>query len=120
MPTVSLAPPKVDLALYAGDGANLRLVATDLDGEPFDLRGTVRAQIRQTRRDPEPLLEWAVEMAEAEQGIIALRLAGDDTRGLMKEAGTFKGVWDCVWVMDGSEPVTLLQGDVHCELDVTR
>lgn len=118
--TVSLKPPVINLALYAGDGANLRLVATDLDGDPFDLRGTVRAQIRQTRRDPELLLEWAVEMAQAEQGIIILRLTGEQTRGLMKDAGTFKGVWDCVWTMDDSEPVTLLQGDVNCELDVTR
>lgn len=120
-PTViTLTPPVVGLALYAGDGANLRLVATDLDGEPFDLRGEVRAQIRQKRTDAAPLVEWGVEMAEAEQGVVVLRLTGDDTRVLTDGNARFKGVWDCVWTMAGSEPVTLIQGDVTCDLDVTR
>jgi hypothetical protein len=117
---VSLVPPVVNLVLYAGDGANLRLTATDLDGEPFDLRGTVRAQIRASRRDQAALAEWAVEMAEAEQGVLVLRLASEDTRALMKDADRFKGAWDCVWTMADSEPVTLIQGDVQCDLDVTR
>jgi hypothetical protein len=120
-PTViSLTPPAVGLVLYAGDGANLRLVATDLDGEPFDLRGDVRAQIRTKRTDATPLVEWGVEMAEAEQGVLVLRLTGDDTRALMGDRETFKGAWDCVWTMVDSEPVTLIQGDVTCDLDVTR
>lgn len=118
---LSLVPPVVNIVLYAGDGANLRLTAVDLDGQPFDLRGTVRAQIRASRLDQEYLLEWTVEMAQAEQGILMLRLTGDDTRLLMKDAQhKFKGAWDCVWTMQDSEPVTLIQGDVQCDLDVTR
>ena len=117
---VSLTPPFVNLVLYAGDGANLRLTATDLDGEAFDLRGDVQAQIRQTRRAVDALVDWEVEMAEAEQGIVVLRLTGDETRSLMGDIDKFKGVWDCVWRMADSEPVTLIQGDVQCDLDVTR
>lgn len=120
--TVSLVPPVVNVVLYAGDGANLRLTATDLDGKPFDLRGTVHAQIRATRLADEYLVEWAVEMAQAEQGILVLRLTGDDTRALMQgdTIHRFKGAWDCVWTMADSVPVTLVQGDVQCDLDVTR
>jgi hypothetical protein len=118
--TVSLVPPAIDLKLYAGDGANLRLTATDLTGEPFDLRGIVRSQIRASRRDLDALAEWDVEMAEAEQGVVVLRLTGADTRSLMADSDKFKGVWDCVWTMADSEPVTLIQGDVQCDMDVTR
>lgn len=118
--TISLVPPSVNLVLYAGDGANLRLTATDLEGEPFDLRGEVRAQIRQTRAAPQPLVEWEIEMAEAELGIVVLRLTGDDTRSLMDSLDRFRGVWDCVWTMADSQPVTLIQGEVTCDLDVTR
>ena len=117
---IDLTPPVVNLTLYAGDGANLRLVATNLDGEPFDLRGDVRAQIRARRRDEDALAEWDIEMAEAEKGILVLRLAGADTRGLISSGDRFKGVWDVVWTMADSEPVTLIQGDVTCDLDVTR
>ena len=118
--SVDLTPPKVNLTLYAGDGANLRLVATDPEGEPFDLRGTVRAQIRRTRLDTTPLAEWDVEMAEAQQGIVVLRLTGQDTRDLMADKLKFKGAWDVVWTINDGEPVTLIQGDVTADMDVTR
>lgn len=117
---IDLSPPIVNLTLYAGDGANLRLLATDLDGEPFDLRGDVRAQIRQARTDAAALAEFEVEMAQAEQGVVILRLTGDDTRALMDGRSKFSGAWDCVWTLDASEPVTLIQGAVACDLDVTR
>lgn len=119
-PSISLVPPVVNLTLYAGDGANLRLVATDLDGEPFDLRGDVRAQIRHKRTDPDALVEWEIETAEAGEGILILRLTGEQTRELMDGLTTFEGAWDCVWTMPASQPVTLVQGDVKCDLDVTR
>lgn len=120
-PTViSLAPPRVNLTLYAGDGANLRLVATDLDGEPFDLQGRVWAQIRQNRTDDEAIVDWEVEDDLAADGIVVLRLTGDDTRRLMDGKVKFSGAWDCQWVAPDGEPVTLIQGDVLCDLDVTR
>jgi hypothetical protein len=120
-PTViSLTPPSVNVTLYAGDGANLRLVATDLDGEPFDLQGKVWAQIRQNRTDDDPLVDWEVEDDLAADGIIVLRLTGDDTRRLMDGKAKFKGSWDCQWVAPQGEPITLMQGDVLCDLDVTR
>lgn len=117
---ITLTPPIVNLTLYAGDGANLRLLATDLDDEPFDLRGDVRAQIRQQRTDPTAIAEFEVEMAEAALGIVILRLTGEDTRGLMDGRTKFSGAWDVVWTLSGSEPVTLIQGAVVCDLDVTR
>lgn len=120
-PTViSLSPPRVNLTLYAGDGANLRLVATDLDGEPFDLQGRVWAQIRQNRTDDEAIVDWEVEDDLAADGIVVLRLTGDDTRRLMDGKVKFSGAWDCQWVAPDGEPVTLIQGDVLCDLDVTR
>lgn len=119
-PVVSLTPPSVALMLYAGDGANLRLVATDLDGNPFDLRGKVWAQIREARTDEQSLVDWDVDDTLAEDGIVILRLSGDDTRRLMDSKTKFKGAWDCQWIAPEGEPVTLMQGDVVCDLDVTR
>jgi hypothetical protein len=98
----------------------LRLVATDLDGEPFDLQGKVWAQIRANRTDEAALVEWAVDDDLAEEGIVVLRLSGDDTRALMDGKAKFKGAWDCQWIAPEGEPVTLVQGDVLCDLDVTR
>jgi hypothetical protein len=117
---ISLSPPAVNLKLYAGDGANLRLVATDLDGEPFDLQGKVWAQIRANRTDQDPLVEWTVDDDLAEEGTVILRLSGDDTRSLMDGKPKFKGSWDCQWIAPEGEPVTLVQGEVLCDLDVTR
>jgi hypothetical protein len=117
---ISLTPPRVNLTLYAGDGANLRLVATDLDGEPFDLQGKVWAQIRENRTDEDALVDWDVDDALAEDGVILLRLTGDDTRRLMDGKVKFKGAWDCQWIAPEGEPITLMQGDVLCDLDVTR
>lgn len=117
---ISLSPPAVNLKLYAGDGANLRLVATDLDGNPFDLQGKVWAQIRTNRTDQDPLVEWTVDDDLAEEGIVVLRLTGDDTRALNDGKAKFKGAWDCQWIAPEGEPVTLVQGDVLCDLDVTR
>lgn len=117
---ISLSPPTVTLTLYAGDGANLRLVATDLDGEPFDLQGKVWAQIRERRTDEDPLVEWDVDDSLAEDGVVVLRLTGEDTRRLMDGKVKFQGSWDCQWIAPEGEPVTLVQGDVLCDLDVTR
>jgi hypothetical protein len=117
---ISLTPPRVNLTLYAGDGANLRLVATDLDGEPFDLQGKVWAQIRENRTDEDALVDWDVDDTLAEEGVIVLALTGDDTRRLMDGKVKFSGAWDCQWVAPEGEPITLMQGEVLCDLDVTR
>jgi hypothetical protein len=138
-PTLDFVPQVVDLNLYAGDGAAVRLVVGDGSG-PFPMTGQVRAQIRQTRDAEDPALaSWSADLTQAAQGVVMLTLRGDQTMALMDAAnllqlgptgqpvrsgGTwvllFTGAWDVEWTPTGKEPVTLLQGDVTCTLDVTR
>jgi len=118
-PEITLVPPSLDLALYAGDGASFRLTATDDVGEAFPLiEGVVTAQIRQFRSDPEPLVDFAVDPSDAEDGVIVISLDGADTDALVVDREQFIGVWDLRYTTDAT--VTLVQGGVTCTKDVTR
>jgi hypothetical protein len=88
--------------------------------QPLDLTGGVAAQIRQHRDDDDPLQSFTVDLTDGASGVVVLHLTGEQTAGLVNGAGTFKGVYDVEWTPAGSEPVTLVQGEVTCELDVTR
>lgn len=109
----------MDLSLYAGDGASLRLAVKTSQGAAYDLTGDVLAQIRQQRDDTDPLVSFAVDMTTASSGSVLLTLTGDQTSQLVAE-GAFTGAWDVQWTPAGEEPTTLLQGAVTCALDVTR
>jgi hypothetical protein len=117
---INLVPQNVDLALYAGDGATLRLVVTDLDGAAVPLDGAVTAQIRVSRTAPTSVVAFAVDMTQGAQGIITLSLTGIQTASLIVGGVSFDGVWDVEWDGATREPVTLLQGKVECDLDVTH
>jgi hypothetical protein len=125
-PEINLTPQRLDLRLYAGDGAilNLRFVQ---DGEPIPMNdGELTGEIRTNRTDAEPIAVWAVDDSQAQQGVIVLSLTGAQTRELQimfegVQLGTgWKGVWDVQWKQTGSEPLTIFQGNCYCEPDVTR
>lgn len=115
--TITYDPQILDLILYAGDGANFRLVVTDAEGAPVNLTGTMLAQVRLTRdsADP-PSAVFNVDLTEAVDGIATLTLTGDQTQDL----GKYTGVWDLEWTATDQEPVTLCQGKVECLPDVSR
>ena len=52
--------------------------------------------------------------------MVVLTLTGAQTALLVDGTGSFRGVYDVQWTATGSEPATLVQGGVTCELDVTR
>lgn len=119
---ISLVPGTVDLDLYAGDGAALRVTVEDAAGDPFPVDGEVVAQVRTTRADTDPFAAFTVDMTDAATGVLVLSLTGEQTDGMLTTPGTgkFGGVWDCQWTADGAEPITLVQGKVTCIPDVTR
>ncbi len=121
-PTVSLLPRTVNLALYSGDGASVRLVVRGSDKQPLALTGAVTAQIRKNRTDLDATAVFDVDMTDAADGVIVISLTAEQT-GDLTEYGmgkNFTGVWDAQWSPDGAEPVTLVQGIVQCTADVTR
>jgi hypothetical protein len=122
---IDLQPQVLNLALYAGDGVEFRLICTDKAGAPVDVTGTVKAQIRLDRMTPDPaIVEFTAGMVDAYQGIVVLTLTGVQTQTLSAHPsavkGTFVGVWDVQWAPAGKQPRTLCQGSVECVSDVTR
>jgi hypothetical protein len=124
---LSIQPPELDLALYAGDGIKFKLICTD-DADPpapVNVTGTVEAQIRPNRDEDAPLTaEFAADMVGADAGEIILSLTGAQTQALMVDPsvskGKFAGVWDIQWTATDGEPRTLCQGKVECIADVSR
>ena len=121
----SFLPTAFNLTLYAGDGATLRLTVTDADEAALPVTGEVAAQIRQNRADEEAVAAFEVDLTDGGDGVVVLRLSGVQTAALCAEHGTgregdFSGAWDVQWSPDEAEPLTLLQGTVKCEADVTR
>jgi len=122
---INLQPQVLNLALYAGDGVEFRLICTDKAGAPVDVTGTVKAQVRLERLTADPaIVEFATNMVDAYQGIVVLSLTGAQTQTLSahpsSKQGTFLGVWDVQWAPANKQPRTLCQGSVECVSDVTR
>jgi hypothetical protein len=125
VPSITLQPQVLDLALYAGDGVDFRLICTDNAANPVPITGTVMAQIRVDRTAPDsPVVEFEADLTDGDQGIILLSLTGDQTQQLMDDPsvskGKFTGVWDVQWTPAGLQARTLCQGKVECVADVTR
>jgi hypothetical protein len=125
MATINIRPQILDLMLYAGDGVEFRLICTDSGNAPVDITGGVKAHVRLDRvTEEEPIVEFAVNMIDAYQGIIVVSLTGEQTKELSSHPssvkGIFTGVWDCQWEPASAEPRTLCQGKVECVADVSR
>jgi len=128
MAELDIQPPELNISFYAGDGASFKLICTNNEEPPgaIPIPGTVEAQIRLNRELASPVIvTFSSDLSEADpEGIIVLSLTGEETQDLIEHVSTkkgkFKGVWDVEWTAPGSEPRTLIQGDVECLADVTR
>lgn len=117
---IDLSPKIIDLVLYAGDGATFRLTILDKEGKAVPLIGTMDADIRVKRTDPDPPSTYfAIDLSNANDGIALLSLTGEQTQGLVSEK-KFQGVWDLQWTPTDKQPRTLCQGKVVCHNDVSR
>ncbi|MFL5659866.1 MAG: hypothetical protein ACJ8BW_00775 [Ktedonobacteraceae bacterium] len=122
---INLQPQILNLALYAGDGVEFKLVCKDGNKDPVDITGTVTAQIRLDRlAATDPIVEFTTDMVDAYLGIVVLSLSEEQTRDLVMDpsakAGKFLGVWDIQWNPANTPSRTLCQGTVECVSDVTR
>lgn len=121
-PKINLLPETLDLAFYAGDGADIQLTVTDTGGTPVPLDGTVIAQVRPNKLSDTVSAEFAVDMTNAALGVIQLSLTSAQTTAMLGvvRVNVFKGMWDVQWNPADREPVTLIQGRVECYADVSR
>lgn len=118
---VSRVPPVIDLELYAGDGVAIRFTIKNSDGTPFPLDGTITSQIRAKRTDVDATVWFDQDASQLMEGIFVLTLTGTKTQALIPTGKkSFSGVWDVQFEPWTAQPVTLIQGSVKCDLDVTR
>jgi hypothetical protein len=118
--SIALVPQVLDLTLYAGDGVNLRLRIKDLSGNPVNLTGIMRAQIRPDRDSVDtPDANFGVDLSDGAEGLVMLTLTGEVTQGLAP-TDPYKGVWDLEWTPAGDQPRTICQGSVECLQDVSH
>jgi len=118
---LSLAPVETDLELYAGDGVSITLTATNPNGTAMNLTGVVIAQIVNERTDSAPLVSFTVDTTNASTGRLVLSLTGAQTATLLSgNLDPFRGFWDVQWTGAGAQPLTLMQGTVTCDLDVSH
>jgi hypothetical protein len=121
--TISLIPESVDLKLYGGDGVELEINVSNGSISPLPLTGDVAAQIRSSRVNPAAIADFAVDLTDADDGVIVVSLTGEQTAALHGDPPVerYTGVWDVQWTPEsGRSPVTLVQGAVESSLDVTR
>lgn len=120
MPTVSLAPPVVNLSgIRAGD-RNLLTGALVTEGEPVDLTGlTLAAQARKKATDPQVAITAIIEVTDGPGGLITIRWPGEDVRTMLAGAAAWKGVWD-LQINPDEEALTICAGSFEAETDVTR
>jgi hypothetical protein len=119
--SISRVPPIIDLELYAGDGIGIKFTMKDPAGNPWPLDGDVTSQVKNKRTDTDPLVSWTVDPSQFAQGIILISLTGTQTASLIPEGKqAFNGVWDLQYIPTGSEAMTLFQGKVTCDADVTH
>jgi hypothetical protein len=115
---ITLQPARVDLALYSGDGASVKVVVDNVMGAPIPLTGAVTAQIRASRAGA-TLQSFSVDLSAGASGVVILGLTGAQTASLAT-ATDFVGVWDVQHVPAGGQPRSLLQGVCRVKVDVTR
>jgi hypothetical protein len=115
----SFIPESMDVYAYAGDPVTVQLTVSD-EGEPLALTGTVEAQIRKRRADPDPPVAEFNVAVDVAAGVVLLGLTAATTTALGAANGGFLGEWDCQWFPPAAEPLTLIQGRISCKKDVTR
>ncbi len=106
-------PAPRDLRVYRGDDYSHVVTFVDVNGDPFPVVGSLRAQVR--RRSGDGLVaSFTVDVAEAAAGVVTLYLGATVTAGLSSVY-----VWDLEQNNAGTV-ATLLSGRLRVVEDVTR
>ena len=119
--TIDLTPDTLDLVLYAGDGCDFQINFVDDTNTPINVSAwNWRAQIRKTRNSNN-FIPLTINTANSANGNIVVSISETITRELVSQENNTVNQWDLESISVGSTaPVTVLQGTVYCNMDVTR
>lgn len=112
-----MVPGRRDHRHHRGDTFTHRVTMTEADGVTLmDVSDrTYAAQIRRTPASPDVIVALTVDMTEAADGVVILRL----TSAQSAELPARSLAWDLQETVDG-EVDTILAGEFNVQADVTR
>lgn len=118
--TIDLTPDTLDLVLYAGDGCDFQISFVDNTNMPIDVSSwSWNAQIRKVRSSVD-YIPLEINTTNASNGILILGVSSTITTELASSLTNTSSQWDLESIPAGGSPITILQGSVICNLDVTR
>jgi hypothetical protein len=113
--TVSKLPQTIHLEFYQGDDFRFVLVATDDEGNPYDLTGAVpMAQIRQQPSSPTVSAAFDITVGGDDNNEMSMHLP----HVLSTKLAPGRYVWDCQ--ITQIDVTTLCAGNVTVNPEVTR
>lgn len=117
---MDLTPDSLDLVLYAGDRGDFQIDFIDDNSIPINVSSWVwTAQIRKSR-ESSTHIDLTIDVTKAVQGSIIVNIPKEVTRSLGDNTWDKTSQWDIQCVTGGGDPLTVLQGTVSCNMDVTR
>jgi hypothetical protein len=117
MAAINAVPPTLDLNLYAGDDVAMTLTITDDAGNPYDVTGTLLAQVRKGHALDVVATLVAVAVTPT-LGVISLSIDGATTEALGNGGGRHS--WDLQLTTGTGIVTTLVKGTVSTTLDITH
>jgi hypothetical protein len=118
---VDTRPAVLDIILYAGDVGDFQIVFRNSLGVSVNVGPYKwKAQIRKSRTSADHI-DLVIDTLHATIGILTVKIPSTVTRELGQGTWGKLSQWDlqCT-TMDNSITITILQGNVSCEFDVTR
>ena len=117
---VDLTPDSLDLVYYAGDSGDFQMEFVDDAGTKLDVSTWAwEAQIRKSRT-ADIFASLNIDTSQAVHGLLTIHIPGTVTRLLAQRAWDKVPQWDIQGTLGGADPLTVLQGTILCNMDVTR
>jgi hypothetical protein len=119
--SISVIPQNLDITIYAGDDFNIQLEFRTQAGNPRDVSGTWRAQIRSDKLT-DPVTSFVVTTTDAASGVIYMTLDGNTTAQLLStvvSTGSFL-IYDLELTTPAGAVNTIIAGQLHIVSDVTH
>lgn len=117
MASVNAVPPTLDLNFYAGDDVVFTLTVVDVNGNPFDLTGSLAAEIRKAHAQ-EVVATLSADSPAPYTGICYLSLTAAETAALGEGGG--RHAWDLQLTDEAGLISSICRGQVSTTLDITQ